>query len=92
MSAKQFHEFARECMRWAEEATSEEDRRHFIEMAKAWVQAASELRELSHHPEPPSPHGPHAEKPTVNGKQRPAGRTAGNSTARRHHSLVRWVR
>jgi len=54
MSAKQFHEFARECMRWAEEATSEEDRRHFIEMAKAWVHAASELCELSHH-EPPSP-------------------------------------
>jgi hypothetical protein len=56
MSAKQFHEFARECMRWAEEATSEEDRHHFIEMAKAWIHAAAELRELRHDSEPlPAP-------------------------------------
>jgi hypothetical protein len=53
MSVKQFREFARECMRWADESASEEDRRHFIDMAKAWVQAAAELRELSQRPEPP---------------------------------------
>ena len=68
MSAKQFHEFARECMRWAEEATSEEDRRHFIEMAKAWVHAASELREVSHNPEPPSP--PRSSRRKANGKRK----------------------
>jgi hypothetical protein len=53
MSAKQFREFARECVRWAEEASSDGDRRHFIEMAKAWMHAAAEFRELTHHPEPP---------------------------------------
>jgi hypothetical protein len=35
MSSKQYHEFARECLRWADESASEEDRRHFIDMAKA---------------------------------------------------------
>ncbi len=53
MSSKQYREFARECLRWADESTSEEDRRHFIDMARAWVQAATELRELSHHAEAP---------------------------------------
>ena len=51
MSSNQHHEFARECLRWAEESASEEDRRHFIDMAKAWVQAAAELREVSHYVE-----------------------------------------
>jgi hypothetical protein len=51
MSSKQYREFARECLRWAEESASEEDRRHFIDMAKAWVQAAAELRDLSDHSE-----------------------------------------
>jgi hypothetical protein len=49
MSSKQYREFARECLRWAEESTSEEDRRHFLDMAKAWMQAAAEVREVSHH-------------------------------------------
>jgi len=53
MSSKQYREFAKECLRWAEESTSDEDRRHFIDMAKAWVHAAAELRELSHEPEAP---------------------------------------
>ena len=65
MSAKEFREFARECMRWAEEATSEEDRRLFIEMAKAWVHAAAELRDLRHQPEPSAPPRPARKK--VNG-------------------------
>src|ERR1700737_2209742 len=30
MSSKQYREFARECLRWADESASEEDRRHFI--------------------------------------------------------------
>jgi hypothetical protein len=40
-------------MRWADESASEEDRRHFIDMAKAWVQAAAEFSEFNEHPEPP---------------------------------------
>jgi hypothetical protein len=61
MSGKEFRELARECMRWAEETSSEEDRRHFIEMAKAWVHAAAELRELTH-PEPLPRLGPSRRK------------------------------
>ena len=41
MSTKQYVEFARECMRWAEESSSEHDRQHFLEMAKAWMRAAA---------------------------------------------------
>jgi hypothetical protein len=48
MSSKQFREFARECMQWAEEASSEQDRLHFLEMAKAWIHAAAELGEPIH--------------------------------------------
>src|SRR5262245_17809065 len=51
MSSKQYREFAKECLHWAEESASEDDRRHFIDMAKAWVQAAAELRDLDHHVE-----------------------------------------
>ena len=53
MSSKQYRDFARECLQWADESASEEDRRHFIDMAKAWVQAAAELGELSHDGEAP---------------------------------------
>ena len=65
MSSKQYREFARECLRWAEESTSDEDRRHFIDMAKAWVHAAAELRELSQEPESsptPIPRSPRRRK------------------------------
>jgi hypothetical protein len=48
MSSKEYRELARECMRWADEAASEEDRQHFLAMAKAWVHAAVELGEPSH--------------------------------------------
>jgi hypothetical protein len=58
MSSKQYREFARECLRWAEESASEEDRRHFVEMAKAWIRAAAELRELSDHTEASPPARP----------------------------------
>jgi hypothetical protein len=43
MSVLQYREFAKECLRWAEESTSEQDRRHFIDMAKAWMHAAAEV-------------------------------------------------
>jgi hypothetical protein len=41
MSKNQYREFARECMQWAEEAANEADRQHFLEMARAWINAAS---------------------------------------------------
>jgi hypothetical protein len=43
MSSDQFRAFARECLRWAEETSVEEDRQHFFAMAKAWMHAAAEL-------------------------------------------------
>jgi len=30
-------------LRWAEESSSEQDRHHFIDMAKAWMHAAAEV-------------------------------------------------
>jgi hypothetical protein len=42
MSTKQYVKFARECMRWAEESSSENDRQHFLEMAKAWMRAVAD--------------------------------------------------
>ena len=58
MSSKQYRDFARECLRWAEESASEDDRRHFIDMAKAWMHAAAELRVVNDDiaaPLPPRP-------------------------------------
>jgi hypothetical protein len=47
MSSQQYREFAKECLQWAEESTSNEDRSHFVEMAKAWMHAAAELENSS---------------------------------------------
>ncbi len=47
MSSQQYREFAKECLQWAEESTSEQDRCHFVEMAKAWMHAAAELESSS---------------------------------------------
>ena len=48
MSSEQYREFARECMRFAEESASEQDRQHFVDLAKAWMHAAAELEQLNH--------------------------------------------
>jgi hypothetical protein len=47
MSSQQYREFAKECLQWAEESTSEQDRRHFVDMAKAWMHAAAEIQRLT---------------------------------------------
>jgi len=39
-SAKEFREYARECMDWASTARSEQERTIFLEMAQTWVTAA----------------------------------------------------
>jgi hypothetical protein len=41
-SAKEFREFAEECLRWATETRSESHRDVLLEMAKTWTQAALE--------------------------------------------------
>ncbi len=47
MASQQYREYAKECLQWAEESTSDEDRHHFVEMAKAWMHAAAELEKSS---------------------------------------------
>jgi hypothetical protein len=39
-SAKEFREYADECMDWARTARSEQERDIFLEMAKTWLEAA----------------------------------------------------
>jgi hypothetical protein len=40
MSAKEYRDHAAECMGWAKTARSDRERITFLEMAKAWIQAA----------------------------------------------------
>jgi hypothetical protein len=42
-SAKEFREYADECMDWARTARSEKERAIFIEMAQTWLAAAARL-------------------------------------------------
>jgi hypothetical protein len=39
-SAKEFREYARECMDWASTARCEQERTIFLEMAQTWLMAA----------------------------------------------------
>ena len=39
-TAKEYREFAAECLRWATEVDSEEDRKSFLDMARDWTLAA----------------------------------------------------
>ena len=40
MSAKEFREYADECREWAKTARTDEERDVFLQMAKAWMDAA----------------------------------------------------
>jgi hypothetical protein len=42
-SAKEFREYADECMDWARTARSERERAIFLEMAQTWMAAAARL-------------------------------------------------
>jgi hypothetical protein len=42
-SAKEFREFARECLDWARTARSEGERATFRQMAQTWIEAAQRL-------------------------------------------------
>jgi hypothetical protein len=42
-SPKEYHEFAQECLRWADETKSERHRQVLLDMAKTWMQAALQL-------------------------------------------------
>ena len=40
-SAKEFREYADECMEWAKTVTSDRDRAIFFDMARNWLEAAA---------------------------------------------------
>jgi hypothetical protein len=42
-TAQQYREFAAECLRWATEVQTEEDRQSFLDMARDWTLAAMRL-------------------------------------------------
>ena len=41
VSAKEYREFAEECMGWAKTARSEQERQIFLQMAQTWLWAAA---------------------------------------------------
>ena len=41
MSAKEFREYADECLRWAEETDNDEHRQAFLDMAVVWMKLAA---------------------------------------------------
>jgi hypothetical protein len=42
-TADEFREYARECLQWADEAETDDQRQSFISMAKDWILAALSL-------------------------------------------------
>ncbi|MGB6539844.1 MAG: hypothetical protein WBF03_03085 [Xanthobacteraceae bacterium] len=39
-TVSEYKQFAKECLRWAAEATTEEDRKAFLDLARDWTLAA----------------------------------------------------
>jgi hypothetical protein len=39
----EYHEYARDCLRWAARARTEEQRKQFVSLARDWTHAASEI-------------------------------------------------
>ncbi len=55
LSAKEYRELADECLGWARTAKSDKERRIFLQMAEAWVEAAwRAAQNYSHKNEPRS--------------------------------------
>jgi hypothetical protein len=53
MSAKNFREYADECLGWAKTAKSDKERRSYLQMAETWLKAAAQYEALDR---PPPPH------------------------------------
>jgi hypothetical protein len=43
----EYKQYAKECLRWAAESKTEDDRKAFLELARAWTLAAMRLEEFS---------------------------------------------
>ena len=42
-AADDYHQYAEECMRWAVDVATDDDRKAFLDMARAWTEAALQL-------------------------------------------------
>jgi hypothetical protein len=51
-TADEYHRYARECLQWASEAETEEQRANFFAMARTWMQAALQMAGASALAEP----------------------------------------
>ena len=51
-TADEYHRYARECLQWASEAETEEQRANFFAMARAWMQASLQMAHVSALAEP----------------------------------------
>jgi len=47
--AKEYRDFAEECLKWAQETKDDAQREAFLEMANSWVQAAATLDAETRH-------------------------------------------
>jgi hypothetical protein len=45
-TVSQYKQYAKECVRWAAEASTEEDRKAFLDLARDWTLAATRLESL----------------------------------------------
>ena len=59
-TAPEFRKFADECLRWADEAETDDDRQSFLDMARDWTLAALRLEGAF---SPVQDGQPHAETP-----------------------------
>jgi hypothetical protein len=46
MSAKDFREYADECLGWAKTARSDKDRKSYLQMAETWLRAAAQYEKV----------------------------------------------
>ena len=53
-TVKEYRHFAEECLSWARDARSEEERKAFLDMARTWTQAAvcEDAARVAGRPEP----------------------------------------
>ena len=51
----EYHKYARDCLRWAARARTEEQRKQFLSLAQDWTQAASGLEGVQVAPQQVAP-------------------------------------
>jgi hypothetical protein len=62
-TAKEYRDYAAECMEWAKTATTDADREIFLQMAASWLKAASLAEPMTIRAEP--------SKPIISGREAP---------------------